>query len=186
MAQAIIPGVYTIPDVLTPAECDELVAMTEAGGYGAAPINTMLGPELRPDVRNNKRYMVDDPAMAKRIWEKVENRIPPVVGGWRAAGLNERFRFYRYDIGEYFAPHLDGFFQRDNGECSYLTFMIYLNDDFEGGETVFNSISIKPRRGMALVFIHELLHEGAPVIKGRKYVLRSDVMFNPLGRMTQR
>jgi hypothetical protein len=39
---------------------------------------------------------------------------------------------------------------------------------------------------MALVFIHELLHEGAPVIKGRKYVLRSDVMFNPLGRMTLR
>ena len=56
--------------------------------------------------------------------------------------------------------------------------MIYLNDDFEGGATILSGISVKPRRGMALVFIHELLHEGAPVTKGRKYVLRSDVMFN--------
>jgi len=30
---------------------------------------------------------------------------------------------------------------------------------------------------MALVFIHRQLHEGAPVIQGRKYVLRTDVMY---------
>ncbi len=185
MTETIASGVYTSPDVLTPAECDELITVTEAEGYTAAPITTMRGPMLRPDVRNNKRYMVDDPATAARLWAKVEYHIPPVVGGWRAVGLNERLRFYRYDVGEYFAPHLDGYYQRDNGECSHLTFMIYLNDDFEGGATVFSGIGVKPRRGMALVFIHELLHEGAPVTKGRKYVLRSDVMFNPAGRLTQ-
>jgi predicted 2-oxoglutarate/Fe(II)-dependent dioxygenase YbiX len=186
MAETIMAGIYTIADVLTSAECDEFIAVTEAEGYTAAPITTIRGPKLMPDVRNNKRYMVDDPAMATRIWAKVENHIPPVVGGWRAVGLNERFRFYRYDVGEYFAPHLDGYYQRDNGECSHLTFMIYLNDDFEGGATLFGGISIGPRRGMALVFIHELLHEGAPVTKGRKCVLRSDVMFNALGSLMQR
>lgn len=30
---------------------------------------------------------------------------------------------------------------------------------------------------MALVFVHRHLHEGAPVIAGRKYVLRTDVMY---------
>jgi hypothetical protein len=30
---------------------------------------------------------------------------------------------------------------------------------------------------MALVFVHEQLHEGAAVESGRKYVLRTDVMY---------
>jgi hypothetical protein len=30
---------------------------------------------------------------------------------------------------------------------------------------------------MALVFVHRILHRGAPVTTGRKYVLRSDVMY---------
>ena len=32
---------------------------------------------------------------------------------------------------------------------------------------------------MALVFAHLQLHEGAPVLDGRKYVLRTDVMYAP-------
>jgi hypothetical protein len=36
---------------------------------------------------------------------------------------------------------------------------------------------------MALIFEHQLLHEGAAVTQGRKYVLRSDVMYNPVGRI---
>ena len=186
MAETIMAGVYTIADVLTPAECDAFIAETEAEGYDAAPITTVRGPKLMPDVRNNKRYMVDDLKMAALIWAKVEKDIPPMFRGWQAVGLNERFRFYRYDVGEYFAQHLDGYYERTNGERSHLTFMIYLNDDFEGGDTGFRYTRIRPKRGMALVFNHELLHEGAPVTKGRKYVLRSDVMFNPPGRFTQR
>jgi len=32
---------------------------------------------------------------------------------------------------------------------------------------------------MALVFVHQQLHEGASVLNGRKYVLRTDVMYVP-------
>jgi hypothetical protein len=38
---------------------------------------------------------------------------------------------------------------------------------------------VRPVRGTALVFRHRLLHEGAPVLTGRKYVLRTDVMYGP-------
>jgi len=31
---------------------------------------------------------------------------------------------------------------------------------------------------MALVFAHFQLHEGAPVLEGRKYVLRTDVVYS--------
>jgi hypothetical protein len=61
--------------------------------------------------------------------------------------------------------------------------MVYLNDDFTGGETKFYldngmpRLEVKPDRWMALVFVHRQLHEGAPVAQGRKYVLRTDVMY---------
>ena len=100
---------------------------------------------------------------------------------WKLQGLNERFRFYRYDVGQRFAPHTDGYFERTNGERSHFTFMVYLNDGFEGGATAFHhskpSLRVTPVRGMALVFYHRQLHEGMPVVKGRKYVLRTDVMY---------
>lgn len=43
------------------------------------------------------------------------------------------------------------------------------------GEVAYSEC--RPRRGLALLFDHELLHEGAPVLDGIKYVLRTDVMF---------
>ena len=48
---------------------------------------------------------------------------------------NERLRFLRYYKGEFFALHQDGMYMRNNGERSYVTVLIYLNDDFKGGET---------------------------------------------------
>ena len=55
--------------------------------------------------------------------------------------------------------------------------MIYLNDDFKGGETRFNDLTVHPNTGKALLFIHEQKHESIPVEEGMKYVLRTDVMY---------
>jgi hypothetical protein len=35
---------------------------------------------------------------------------------------------------------------------------------------------------MALLFVHDVLHTGAVVASGTKYVLRSDVMVRPAGQ----
>jgi predicted 2-oxoglutarate/Fe(II)-dependent dioxygenase YbiX len=137
----------------------------------------MGGFVMAPEIRNNTRVIVDDVDRAADLWSRVHDQIPELVYGRRSVGLNERFRFYRYDPGERFAAHFDGSFRRENGEASLLTFMIYLNEGFGGGETWFQETSITPRTGMALVFKHNLLHEGSAVTSGRKYVLRSDVMF---------
>ena len=53
-----------------------------------------------------------------------------------------------------------------------------LNDGFEGGDTQFQWESVKPQRGMALVFPHRLSHQGSAVSSGVKYVLRTDVMYS--------
>jgi prolyl 4-hydroxylase len=102
---------------------------------------------------------------------------PKQIGNSKAVGLNELFRVYKYQEGQEFKRHRDQSYIRSNGEASYYTFMIYLNQDYEGGETVFGDLSIEPKQGMALVFLHNLEHEGSPVKRGIKYVLRSDVMF---------
>jgi predicted 2-oxoglutarate/Fe(II)-dependent dioxygenase YbiX len=179
----ISPGIFTLPNFLTPDECEAIIALTEHVGYEPAPITTAGGFKLRPDIRNNTRVMIDDIERASALWTRVREHVPIFIRGRQAIALNERFRFYRYDPGERFAPHRDGAFRRDNGECSLLTFMIYLNEGFSGGDTVFADVTVTPQRGMALIFEHDLLHEGAPVTSGRKYVLRSDVMYGPVGQI---
>jgi len=75
---------------------------------------------------------------------------------------------------------------------SQLTIVLYLNDDFRGGETKFYlpsgqrgqySVHDSPaKRGAALCFFHgnhplSPLHEGSLVHEGVKYIIRSDVLY---------
>jgi predicted 2-oxoglutarate/Fe(II)-dependent dioxygenase YbiX len=176
-------SIFVIRDFATSSECDSFIAQSESSGYEEATIATATGAIINKDVRNNARLIHDDPDLADRLWQRAKPFMPPWIGAWRATGFNERFRYYRYDPGQQFAPHGDGSLRRENGEESQLTFMVYLNDDFTGGETVFYEepgklrLSVRPERGMALIFVHRQWHAGAPVLAGRKYVLRTDVMY---------
>jgi hypothetical protein len=44
-------------------------------------------------------------------------------------------------------------------------------------------LSVKPKEGMALAFLHSIWHEGAVVHSGQKYVLRTDVMYKPVSNL---
>jgi len=176
------PSIYTMDGVLSADECKAVIARSEAQGFELATITTHRGAEVAPEVRNNDRVMLDDHGLATDLWARVRDAIPTVVSGRQARGLNERFRFYRYVPGQRFAWHSDGPFRRDNGELSLLTFMIYLNNEYAGGDTRFESLRVRGRTGMALVFAHGLIHEGSEVTEGVKYVLRSDVMYGPVGK----
>jgi prolyl 4-hydroxylase len=134
----------------------------------------------RPDIRNNARVIVESAETALALWRRVAADMPSPLERRQAVGLNERLRFYRYGPGQRFAAHTDGCVRRANGEESLLTFMVYLNDGVEGGETRFENVVVAPATGLALVFDHYLLHEGSMVTAGLKYVLRSDVMYAPL------
>jgi hypothetical protein len=176
--------IFVVRQFLSDEECETFVTRSEAAGYGEATINTSLGVVMDKTVRDNARLIVDDPALATSLWQRLEPLVPPLIDQWRGQGLNERFRFYRYDPGQRFQPHYDGSFKRSAHERSELTFMVYLNEGFTGGETRFFGddpaqlrFAVRPERGMALVFAHLQLHEGAAVVEGRKYVLRTDVMY---------
>jgi hypothetical protein len=46
-------------------------------------------------------------------------------------------------------------------------------------------LRVTPKTGMALLFHHPILHRGDPVIAGRKYVLRTDVMYGRRMRVAE-
>ncbi len=174
------PYIFTIAEVLSPAECRDLIARIEREGPTTAPITTMQGPRLMPGIRNNERVMFDDEALAQELFRRVREHVPPEIHGMQVVGTNERFRCYRYRPGMRFAFHSDGAFCRDERERSYYTFMVYLNEEFEGGSTTFMvtpEVSIRPKTGMALLFQHPIVHEGSEVHSGVKYVVRTDLMY---------
>jgi prolyl 4-hydroxylase len=179
MLDLTAPLVFTVDRVLDAAACAGVIARIDTAGPTAAPITTPRGFEMRPDIRNNTRVMFDDADFARHLYERVRAVLPAQLCGMRPCGVNERFRCYRYEPGQRFAPHYDGAFVRDERERSHLTFMIYLNEGFGGGATAFhdNELAVVPRTGLALLFQHFQLHEGCAVTSGVKYVLRTDVMF---------
>lgn len=174
------PFVWSVDGLLTPDECGDLVERIETLGPESAPITTAQGFVMNADVRNNTRVMFDDHRMADRLFERARRFVPGAMnGGMSASGLNERWRCYRYEPGQRFAPHYDGSFRRSDREESLLTMIIYLNQGFEGGRTEFPDmgVSVEPVIGRALFFQHRLLHESTPLVSGRKYAARSDVMY---------
>jgi len=172
--------VYVVHGFLSEQECHQYIAIGEASGYVDAPITTARGAEMRKDIRNNLRVIRDDKQLAELFWERARDWVVSPYRGRNAIGLNDRFRFYRYEPGQCFSAHYDGAYERGNGERSEYTFLIYLNDDFEGGCTSFyqpGRFHVQPRTGSLLLFRHPQLHEGTVVESGTKYVLRSDVMY---------
>lgn len=179
---------FVVHDFLSPDECAHYIALSESLGYGDAPITTSAGFVMRKDIRNNDRVILDDPQIASALWERLRPFVPERLQFWVPVGLNERWRFYRYDPGQQFDWHFDGAYERSPVERSAFTFMIYLNGGVAGGATEFNLrsrgsvlhsdpiVRVQPEVGKALVFVHRILHRGAPVADGRKYVLRTDVM----------
>jgi len=175
--------IFTVRDVLSPGECETQINRIEGLKPETAPINTVRGTRVKLNVRNNERVIFDDQEFAGLLLQRVRDCVPGDIHGMRLAGVNERFRGYRYKPGMRFAPHADGAFYRNEDEQSWYTFMVYLNDGFDGGHTTFlvePEVSIKPERGMALFFQHPLIHEGSVVHSGVKYVLRTDLMYSRL------
>jgi prolyl 4-hydroxylase len=171
-------GLFTLKEFLTPQECAVYIGGSEQTGYEEAAIQTANGAEIAREIRNNDRIVFDDPALAKTLFERARPCLPNELDQWTLSGFNERFRFYRYVPGQYFKWHKDGFYFKSDDEVSLLTFIIYLNEGYEGGNTEFQWEIIKPSTGMALVFPHAMRHQGAPIANGTKYVLRTDVMYS--------
>lgn len=188
MKVVLADNLFTVVGLLTPDECHTLIERGETVGFQPAAVRTVSGPQMRPGIRDNDRAAFTDPALAAVLWQRCLPFVPPELEGGTVVGLDDNFRFYRYDVGQRFKRHKDGVVERSLAVRSRLTCLFYLNGGFAGGETVFyatemvqgvrgKDVVVEPRAGDALFFLHEWWHEGRVLEAGRKYVLRSDVFY---------
>ena len=163
-----------------------MISLSEKEKYGPAYVRTRdnKGQQLNLEGRNNSRVMIDSAEMAHFLFQRVEQYIPKYWKKRKLISFNERLRFLRYNGGEYFKLHMDGPYKRENGERSWCTVLIYLNQGFKGGATILHDLDnddnnkrLIPEQGMVLLFQHDIWHEGEELIKGKKYIIRSDIMY---------
>lgn len=190
-----------LENVFSREECAELVEWTENQlEWSPAMLNIGGGNQvLDLDNRKHDRAIYDTKFISSYIFERIKKYLPKqsgdIRGGFRnhtLSCLNERLRFLRYTGGEYFAPHYDGSYCRPDGsERSAITVLFYMNEEFEGGMTSFlgenqsdnwfqhqfMKYPVKPKTGSVLLFQHDIFHEGSTLISGRKYLMRTDVMY---------
>lgn len=145
---AQVPGAFQLLNVLSFDECQGLIDVSEGLGY-LADAAVSLPRHIR---HNDSLSWVVDEATDGIIWQRVCALMQDKTGifaGKAALGINARFRFYRYQVGDYFKPHSDGAWpgsrviNRDLHANAYpdrysqMTFLIFLSEDFEGGATRF-------------------------------------------------
>jgi predicted 2-oxoglutarate/Fe(II)-dependent dioxygenase YbiX len=182
-----VPMLKRVAGLWTAEACDAVLASVQGGEWLAATINSASGRVVDERVRNNDLAVIRDPALAGQLLEQARPHLPATMsaewGGPRVTvslvGLFSPLRVYRYHPGQHFGLHQDQSYRRDDGARSLLTLMVYLDDDFDGGETDFpeQGERIAPARGDALWFQHMVLHAGLPVTRGVKHVLRTDVLY---------
>lgn len=91
--------------------------------------------------------------------------------GIREPLWHEPYGVLKYRSGEEYRDHYDG--GTDIGRA--VSALVYLNQDFEGGELEFLNfgVKIKPRAGMLVLFPsnYAYRHRSHPIISGTKYAL---------------
>jgi hypothetical protein len=206
-----IPSAFVLTDVLSTAECARIVRAAESVGYlPDRPISASAASKASV-LAHNLVWLVDS-MTDKIIFDRVRKHLPAALDGHELRGINRRWRLYRYsEPGQAYRCHIDGGWTGsgtsrdafpDAGEylpdaygdrSSRLTFLIYLNEGFEGGETTYflpapgreatlEARRVAPRAGNVMVFPHSctrgnLLHEGSSVTRGVKYIARTEVLF---------
>ena len=168
---------YSIDNVLTLEECQLYM-------------NYFNDPEKVEHINDKhiKYYRVQfqDKELAAKLYEKISYYIPKKIKKL-SMGMNSFIRLSKYEPGQFFGIHKDGInFDGDGKQnMSYATLNIFLNDNFEGGETIFYendkktiTLNCKPKTGRASFFYSQQFHEGSKLVKGYKYLLRTDLMIN--------
>jgi hypothetical protein len=159
--------IYPIRSVLLPAETAKIIEYAKAvnhdddGGHHISKSKTTLLPWV-----------------SELLW-------PTVLHVWPGArypyGVDQMMKIYRLEAGRgAVAPHVDEDFEGPDGSVARYSILLYLNDDYTGGETIFTTksgdlIAPHPTVGGGIIFRHDILHQGQKVLTGTKYVLKTDL-----------
>lgn len=183
-------NIQEIPNFLTPEECNKIIELSN-GKLSPSKVYSQNEDLLSNDSRISQQcWLTDDNPIIKSISERVKQVTNTV-------GTQEQLQVVNYPKGGFFSPHYDAcegndsYCTRMNGSDGprLLTVLFYLNDDFDGGETVFPKInkSVKPEKGKAVIFrnvdengviITQALHGGEPIKSGEKWIANKWIRIN--------
>jgi hypothetical protein len=181
------PSIRAYDQVFTPEVCDWIIARGRGRLAPAQVFDASTGGSIFHAARRNSaaEFIIADVDL---VLLAVRERLAA------AAGLDvanmEGPQLLHYNVGETFAPHHDFLDAEKPGYARDIAFrgqrvatcLIYLNEDFEGGETGFPELGLRHRggRGDVLVFMNvdaegrpdpRTLHAGLPPTAGEKWVL---------------
>jgi prolyl 4-hydroxylase len=162
------PRILKIENFATPATCDWLIARARGRGFRARVYDPVTGGAREENYRSNSAANFDITQ-----WDLplvlLRTRIAALIG--LPTHCLEHPMVLHYEVGQEFEPHYD-FLDPDGPGLKkeialkgqrVATFLLYLNDDYEGAETEFVKLGMqhRGRKGDALVFWN-LDAEGAP------------------------
>eukprot|EP01006_Ploeotia_vitrea_P050358 TRINITY_DN67450_c7_g2_i1.p1 TRINITY_DN67450_c7_g2~~TRINITY_DN67450_c7_g2_i1.p1 ORF type:complete len:271 (-),score=24.88 TRINITY_DN67450_c7_g2_i1:92-904(-) len=186
-------------NVLQPENCEHAITFAEQLGFDNA---THPNYQDKWIDKKEKNYRKNDRCVYEATEREVEwlydalkdhcaqNISEPGWGSWDIWGINEMWRIYKYQPGQWFPVHKDNTTVKTKALMSWVTVLVYLSEGFEGGGTAFcESVYEKPHtviqpiQGSVVMFNHTGKHSpwhiGLPhTSEGKvKYVLRTDVMY---------
>ena len=191
------PRIRVFERFATPAECDWLVECGRHQLRRALVYRKDAEGHQASDSRTNSEADFTY-SNASVLLALLRDRIAA------AAGIStdhfEVAKLLHYEPGQQFKPHGD--FQDASTPAlareierrgqRIATFLIYLNEDYEGGETDFPRISFRYRgsRGDALLFFNvdaagrpdlNTIHAGRPTTRGEKWLFSQWIRSRPVG-----
>ena len=191
------PRIFIFEGFAEPEICDWMIAAARPR-LERAKIYAGSGWRHDPGRSNSDSYF--PVSNTDLIFQMIQGRIAGAVG----LGLDsmEAPAVLHYTPGQEFLPHVDFLDPGSPGYAEQLsqlgqraaTFLIYLNDDYEGGETDFPIVSwrYKGRKGDALMFWNvgpdgtpdpNTKHAGLPPTSGEKWLLSQWLRIRPVAPM---
>ncbi len=171
------PRITVFHGLLSAAECEYIRAMADPDLIPAM-IYSATGEGMR-DPHRDSDNMVITPLMEDLVIQTFLGRIADVTRADYAHG--EPLHVLRYRPGQQYRPHHDAHAYTPIPKRRHQTAILYLNNDYAGGETAFPELAIQVRGvpGDLLVFDNldadgapdpRMLHAGNPVTDGEKWI----------------
>lgn len=160
----------------TPEECDYLIAAVEAQFQPSVVIDPSTGRLVPHPIRTSDGAFFG--VFAEDLVVNAVNRRIAALSGTRVE-QGETLQLLRYAGGAQYRAHVDALPGEPNQRIA--TVLVYLTDDYDGGETQFvrTGLAYRGRKGDALLFRNVdargrpdpmALHAGLPVTRGVKVI----------------
>lgn len=170
------PLIFSVEDALQDEECAYLRSLAEPKLMPSFVIHPQTGERIPHPIRTS-HGMNFGPSDEDLVINNINRRLAVLTKSEATSG--EPLHILRYQPGQEYRPHFDALPGETNQRL--WTVLIYLNDEYEGGETEFPQADIRyrGRQGDALVFRNLLpdgqpdprtQHAGLPVTSGIKWL----------------